>query len=441
MGADTKHAGAPSVASDSVQALRELVLLHTLNTLAFAVPVVALVIVVQAWLRAELDLQTVVLTSYGLVFPALRLLRRALGFRLAASILLVLIIFTVLIVAARGGVAVGNMSLALLALILGTLFFGRIGALLVFCGVVLALAIGAVLVLNGIVPPVNLTMWNPETAGFWVRQFIALVVLGIALVVTQVFIIERLIGLYNETQRLAQLELALEESRRIEGLARLAGGIAHDFNNTLTIIMGTTEMASYNIEDRKYLEQALKKIMDAAESSAELTRQLLMLGRHQMAAPKIVTMAPELARLCDALRRILPENLELRVDASSDAQALVDPMMLERAFYNLMLNARDAMPAGGQILVECRPWTGTVPGGVRDASKPHVLLKVSDNGVVLDEKTLSCIFDPFFTTKGQQGSGLGLATVHAWVKAAGGDIVAESTLGKGSAFTLSLPAN
>lgn len=440
MEADSQYASTTSLAPDSVQALREQVLLLTLNTLAVAVPVISLVILVQAIQRAELDVLTVLLCSYGLVFPVLRFLRRALGFRWTASVLLVLVILTVLIVAARGGLAVGNMSLALLALILGTLFFGRMGALLVYCGVVLALVVGAVVVLNGIVPPINLAMWNPETEGFWVRQFIALVVLGFALLVTQVFIVERLIGLYQETQRLAQVERALEESRRVEGLARLAGGIAHDFNNTLTIIMGTTEMALYNIEDRKYLEQALRKIIDAAESSAELTRQLLMLGRHQMAAPKVVAMAPELARLCDALRRILPKELDLRVDVSSDAQALVDPLMLERAFYNLILNARDAMPAGGQVLVECRPWTESRPEGMPDSAKSCVLLKVSDNGVGMDEKTLACIFDPFFTTKGEQGTGLGLASVHAWVKAAGGNIVAESAPGKGSAFTLLLPA-
>lgn len=200
-------------------------------------------------------------------------------------------------------------------------------------------------------------------------------------------------------------------------------------------------MAAHNIEDRKYLEQALRKIMDAAESSADLTRQLLMLGRHQVEAPKLVALAPELARLCDSLRRILPENLDLKLDVSSDAQAFVDPLMFERAFYNLLLNARDAMPAGGQVLVECRPWKGGLVSAVHsDPSQPYVQLKVGDTGVGMDQQTLACIFDPFFTTKGQQGTGLGLATVHAWVKAAGGDITVQSAPGKGTTFTLLLPA-
>lgn len=454
MEAGTKQAGEVPVAPDSVQALRELVLLRALDTLAFALPVVCLVIVVQSWMRNELDALTIATSSFGLSFPLLRFLLRPLGFRRAAIFLLAAIVIAVFLVAARGGVAVGNMSLAVLALTLGTLFFGRAGALLTFGAIAVAFAGGGALVLGGWVSPPSLTMWNPETLGFWLRQLVALVVIGLALVLTQVFIVESLIGLYNATQRLAQLEheqrlaleaaeiekertqRALEESRRIEGLARLAGGIAHDFNNTLTIIMGTIEMASWNIHDRRYLEQAFKQIMTAAESSAELTRQLLMLGRQQISTPKVVAMAPTLQRLCAALTRIIPEDVALELDVSADALTFVDPLMLERAFYNLMLNARDAMPTGGRIRVECKPLTRDEGSGATQ----FVMLKVTDTGVGMNEQTLAHVFDPFFTTKGLQGTGLGLATVQAWVKAAGGEIIAESTVGKGSAFTLLLPA-
>src|SRR6185369_8051080 len=235
---------------------------------------------------------------------------------------------------------------------------------------------------------------------------------------------------------------ALDQARRLEALARMSGGIAHDFNNALTVIIGTADVAKMSLSSPDDVAAYLDEIVQAAKRAGQLTTQLLTLGRAQIGAREPIEMTDFLGRLQGALRRVLPDDVVLHVDAPTDpVTARVDLAGLERAVYNLVLNARDAMPgAAGTITLSCHHETVTGHGSLADGG--YAVLQVSDTGHGMDEQTLSRIFDPFFTTKSDRGgTGLGLATVYAFAKDAGGHVEVASTLGDGTIFTLWLPEN
>ncbi len=453
------------VVDASLDALRRRVLLGTLNVLAIAVPAVSILMVLQALRHGDLGLVMIVLASYTLLFPLLRLAHSRLGFRASALALLGLLVLTTFLIAARGGVAVGSVVFSVLVLMLGALFFGRRGAALGLLSVVSAFAIAGFLVVSGHVPAVSLVMWDPNRVRFWVRETIVLALCGLAIAVTQTYIVERLISEADELRRLAEREFrqrleleraerereherkqrelaqhALEESRRIEALARLSGGIAHDFNNALTVIMGSADMLKWSSSAPAEVTECADDIIRAARGAAELTHQLLTLGRRHVSKPVPVAMAGLLSRLKAAAQRVVPGDIFIEVDVQGgDITADVDPVELERALLNLVLNARDAMPNGGKLSIACR--REVISGN--DERLPegrYAFLSVSDDGQGMDAATLDRIFDPFFTTKGPGiGTGLGLATVHAFVKGAGGDIRVTSDRGRGTTFTLFLP--
>jgi signal transduction histidine kinase/ActR/RegA family two-component response regulator len=445
--------------------LRERVLLGALNVLAVAVPAVAVLIVVQSLRHDDLGLDTIVLSAYTLAFPLLRVARSRLGFRAAALMLLGLLLLTAFFIYSRGGVAVGSVVLSLLVVFLAALFFGRRGAMLGLLSVVSVVAIAGFIVVSGYVPPSLHPMWDPNRGRFWIRETLALGLCGLAIAVTQTYIVERLISEAQALRLLAdreyrqRLELeraererehereqrkmaqqALEESRRIEALARLSGGIAHDFNNALTVIMGAAEMLKWGESEPAEVKEFGEEIMGAAQGAANLTRQLLTLGRRHVSTPAPVNMSVLLARLQAAGQRVVPSDISFHVEVQeNDIKAYADPVELERALLNLVLNANDAMPRGGQLKIICRRQTllesdERLPGG------RYVVLSISDEGQGMDAATLERIFEPFFTTKGPSvGTGLGLATVHAFVKSAGGDIRVTSSPGRGTTFTLFLP--
>jgi len=292
-------------------------------------------------------------------------------------------------------------------------------------------------------------------------------VLGLLVAVTELYVIEQLAREVQVHRRLADLEMqqrqaleqaeqeraherrereraqhALDQARRLEALARMSGGIAHDFNNALTVIIGTADVAKLSLSSPDDVAGYLDEIVQAAKRAAQLTTQLLTLGRAQIGAREPVDMTDFLGRLQSALRRVLPDDVVLHVDAPTDpVTARVDLAGLERAVYNLVLNARDAMPgAAGTITLSCHHETVTGHGSLADGG--YAVLQVSDTGHGMDEQTLSRIFDPFFTTKSDRGgTGLGLATVYAFAKDAGGHVEVASTLGDGTIFTLWLPEN
>jgi signal transduction histidine kinase/CheY-like chemotaxis protein len=449
---------------DALQPLRERVLRRTLGFLAFAVPGVSLIIISVSLQTGHFDPTTIALSLYTLSFPTLWLLRPRLGMRASAIALLALLALTGFLVEARGGVGTGNILLNALVLLLGALFFGRRGAALGLIVVVALFVLAGLLVLGGYVPPVTKSMWDSTTPGFWLRDSVALLLMGLAIAIIQVYIMERLAGEAARLQSLVEKEQqqrlalenaererqrerehrvraqrALEESQRIEALARMAGGIAHDFNNSLTVVMGAADEIGLATSLPEAKERA-REIAEAARHTADLTHQLLTLGRRQVSRPQPVRLASQWDRLRTAFRRILPDDIALDMAApSADLVVNVDPADLARAVLNLVLNARDAMPRGGQLRIQvgerlvAEPDRGLPPGRYAEIS-------VSDQGEGIPDAIRDRMFEPFFTTKPVgRGTGLGLPTVHGLAKDAGGDLQVESTPGAGATFTLRLP--
>ena len=196
-----------------------------------------------------------------------------------------------------------------------------------------------------------------------------------------------------------QEQRALEQSRRIEALARMAGGVAHDFNNALTVIVGGAEMARLHSNSPGDVEQCLDEVLRAANSAAELSRPMLLRPPPAPLKPRPTSIADLLDRLQTPIRRILPDDVQIVLNAPDvDAIVLVDDAELERALLNLALNARDAMPRGGLLTIAWRIVDAT--SGAPDlADGRYVSISVTDTGRGMDRETLDRIFDPFFTTR------------------------------------------
>jgi PAS domain S-box-containing protein len=245
------------------------------------------------------------------------------------------------------------------------------------------------------------------------------------------------------TERKA-LENQLQQARRMEAVGRLAGGIAHDFNNLLTIIKGYVEMATNRRGAPAELRRDLQHIGDASERAGTLVRQLLAFSRKQVLKPKILDLNSIVLNLDKLLRRLLAETVEMKTVAGKDVGAVkADPSQIEQVIMNLVVNARDAMPKGGRILIE----TSNVElddtytqdhATVRPGR--YVMLAVTDTGVGMTNDTVAHIFEPFYTTKESgSGTGLGLSTVYGIVKQSGGYIWVYSEPGKGTTFKVYLP--
>jgi len=246
------------------------------------------------------------------------------------------------------------------------------------------------------------------------------------------------------------LQGQLLQKLALESLGRLAGGVAHDFNNLLTAIAGAAELAYDSLDDPRNATLLLDDIREAAQRAARLTSQLLGFARKRVIEPRLVDLNEVIRETERILLRLIGEHVELeqRLDPGL-WKAFVDPGQFEQILVNLVVNARDAMPAGGRIVIETRnvardEATGEVASGVAQPNqKAHleeILLCISDTGNGIAPDALPHIFEPFFTTKTQgAGSGLGLATTYGVVMQAGGRIVADSKPGKGTRITIQLP--
>jgi CheY-like chemotaxis protein len=225
----------------------------------------------------------------------------------------------------------------------------------------------------------------------------------------------------------------------MEAVGRLAGGIAHDFNNVLTVIRGYGALLLAKAEDDDPDRDDLLAIVQAADQAADLTRQLLTFSRGQPPSTTSVDLNTLVAETGAMLGRLLGENVEL--DLWLPAYPVVvraDSSGLQQALVNLAVNARDAMPDGGSLIVETRIEPTGGPGP--DADAPVGVLRVSDTGHGMDEETRARAFEPFFTTKPTgKGTGLGLATVYGIVTQAGGAVILDTSPGKGATFTIRLP--
>ncbi len=236
-----------------------------------------------------------------------------------------------------------------------------------------------------------------------------------------------------------QLQRDLAQAQKLEAIGRLAGGVAHDFNNVLTAILGSAELLLLDTPRGATTREEIDIIRDAAMRAQELIRQLLAFSARQVLQPAVVDLNELIKNLGRMLRRLIGEDLTLTTELAEDLGAVrVDPGQVEQVLVNLAVNARDAMPDGGQLTIR----TGNV--NVAESSDlpngSYVRVEVSDTGIGMDTTTLARVFEPFFTTKERgKGTGLGLASVYGIVRQSGGQITVNSTPGAGTTFRIHLP--
>jgi PAS domain S-box-containing protein len=239
-------------------------------------------------------------------------------------------------------------------------------------------------------------------------------------------------------------EEALRQAQKMDALGQLTGGVAHDFNNLLTVIMANVELAKFAVEDRPIEAGALQAALDAAVRGAELTHQLLAFSRRQTLEPKVVDLNALVRGMMRLLSRIIGENIEPTLRTAPDVWPVrIDPTQLETALTNLVVNARDAMPGGGQLIIETENGPLDETYAAQHADVPpgdYVALSVSDTGTGMSREVVDRVFEPFFTTKEVgKGTGLGMSMVFGFVKQSGGHIRIYSEVGIGTTIRLYLP--
>jgi len=261
----------------------------------------------------------------------------------------------------------------------------------------------------------------------------------------------RVDGLAQDITRLKQAEMERErlheqfmQSQKMETVGRLAGGVAHDFNNLLSVILSCTGFALEEVPENSSMKEDLEEIRNAANRAAALTRQLLAFSRKQVLQPTTMNLNQTVSEMEKMLRRLLGEDIVLVQRLAPDlGMVLADPGQMEQVLMNLAVNARDAMPEGGNLTIE----TFNVEVNDEYALQhldlkpgPYVQLAVTDTGTGMDQDTQAHLFEPFFTTKKVgNGTGLGLSTVYGIVKQSEGDIWVYSELGQGTTFKVFLP--
>jgi PAS domain S-box-containing protein len=253
-----------------------------------------------------------------------------------------------------------------------------------------------------------------------------------------------ILGFLIDVHERVMLEEQLLQSQRMEVVGRLAGGVAHDFNNMLTAIMGYNEIVMMSFREEDPIFHHLEGIRKSAERASALTRQLLAFSRKQLLQPRVTNLNTVITNLEAMLRRLIGEDINLVILLDQALKAVkADPGQLEQVIMNLVINARDAMPMGGKIIVQTasvylnetfpRRHPQLQPG-------PYIQVSVIDHGLGMDPETLAHIFDPFFTTKASgKGTGLGLSTVYGIIKQSGGHIEVSSQPEGGTVFEIYLP--
>ncbi len=256
--------------------------------------------------------------------------------------------------------------------------------------------------------------------------------------------ITHLMGSFLDITESKRLQSQFLQAQKMESVGRLAGGVAHDFNNLLTVMKGCLDLALAALPGDGDVRNELTEVSRAADSAAELTRQLLAFSRKQIIAPRVLDLNEVVQRVQGMLLRVLGEDIRLEVVTAASLGAVrFDPGQAEQILLNLAVNARDAMPNGGVLTLEtsnvtldedyARAHPGTQAG-------EYVLLAVSDTGVGMNEETREHVFEPFFTTKGVgKGTGLGLAMIHGAVSQNGGRVEVYSEVGHGTSFKIFLP--
>jgi two-component system, cell cycle sensor histidine kinase and response regulator CckA len=248
----------------------------------------------------------------------------------------------------------------------------------------------------------------------------------------------------SDVTKFRQLEAQFRQAQKMEAVGRLAAGISHDFNNILSIILGYSDLSLGLIAPENPVNRYLSETKKAAERAASLTQQLLAFSRKQVVFPKILDLNDVVHNAITMFLRLVGEDIEIEFRPTAPLGSIkVDPGQIEQVLMNLVVNARDAMPTGGGIIIETahaeldEHYVSRHPGA---RAGQFVVLVVSDTGCGIDENIKSQIFEPFFTTKGVgQGTGLGLSTVYGIVKLSEGYISVYSEIGKGTTFKIYFP--
>jgi PAS domain S-box-containing protein len=246
-------------------------------------------------------------------------------------------------------------------------------------------------------------------------------------------------------EKRAELEEQLRQVHKMEAVGRLAGGIAHDFNNLLTAILGYAALLLDELPPADPARRDIEEIQKAGQTAASLTTQLLAFSRRQMLQPQIINLNTIVTNMKLLLQRLIGERIELFTSLASPLeQVSADQSQIEQVIMNLAVNARDAMPQGGRLTLETanvvidRAFIAAHRGAV---AGPHVMLAIRDTGTGMDAEVMTHLFEPFYTTKERgKGTGLGLATVYGIVKQSQGYIAVDSEPGRGSTFSVYLPA-
>jgi signal transduction histidine kinase/ActR/RegA family two-component response regulator len=254
------------------------------------------------------------------------------------------------------------------------------------------------------------------------------------------------LGVARDITDRKQLEAQLRQAQKMEGIGQLAGGVAHDFNNMLAVMRGNADLLLMDAEQHSpYTNECLKHIAGAAERAASLTRQLLIFSRKQAMQSEPLVLNALVENLANMLKRVIREDIRLECRYANQLPFVqADPGMMEQVLLNLVVNARDAMPCGGQLLITTE---GVSLGAAYARTNPEaragefVCLSVSDTGTGIAPEHLERVFEPFFTTKEPgKGTGLGLATVYGIVKQHQGWVEVSSRVGEGTTFKIFLPA-
>ena len=238
------------------------------------------------------------------------------------------------------------------------------------------------------------------------------------------------------------MERQLQQSLKFEAIGQLAGGVAHDFNNVIGAILGWAELGIEQSRSNPQISERFARIREQAERAAALTRELLAFARRQILQPRMLDLNVITTNLASFLDKVLRKDIELKVVNAQLEVIKADPTQIEQVLMDLCLNARDAMPQGGRLVIEtemvdidesyCRFYPSVTPGR-------YAVLSVSDTGIGMERETRERIFEPFFTTKGNGNSGMGLATAYGVVKQHEGFIHVYSEPGQGSLFRVHLP--
>jgi PAS domain S-box-containing protein len=249
---------------------------------------------------------------------------------------------------------------------------------------------------------------------------------------------------FRDITQSRQIEEQFRQAQKMESIGQLTGGIAHDFNNLLTVIQGCSEFLAEETRDNPRLAKMAGMILDASRRGSDLTHRMLAFARRQALQPRPVDINLLLSNMESFLRRTLSADIDLQVvPSSAECHALIDPTQLESALLNLCVNARDAMPGGGKLIVETRivDLDATYAEQFADVTPGrYIQLAVSDTGTGISPENLVRVFDPFFTTKGAgKGTGLGLSMVYGFIKQSQGHIRIYSELEQGTSVKLYLP--